>query len=260
MDGQHTPGVLERVTRWYFVPGQKPWPSSLSVVVNNLFMLFGVLFLHWDVFVIMFLYWAENVIIGVFNVLRMLFAGKGGAGKLFHIPFFCFHYGAFCLAHSVFIGIFGGLTYDVHNPLLPVVDALFSYRPGAALMGMLAYAPWISISLLLIVFNQVVSFVRHYLLSDEFRTMDCSDLFGLPYGRIIKLHTAIFFGGILIIFTGSNRYGMCLIIIGKMLYDLRAYWQERAKPPVPAVEPVAALEEKPLQKRKSRRRRKRAIR
>ncbi|MHB0939974.1 MAG: DUF6498-containing protein [Armatimonadota bacterium] len=273
MDGQHTPGVLERAIRWYFVPGPKPWQESLSIVASSLFMLFGVLVLRWEVFAIMFLYWAENVILGGFTVLRMAAAGKGGCGKLFTIPFFCIHYGGFCFAHGIFlILIFGaGGTIDQTHPLYPVVTALFSLNLLGVLIGMLAYAPWIGIGLTLIFLQQGVSFFHQYVLSDAYRTADVDELFGAPYGRIIKLHFALLIGGFLVMLTGSGTFVMCLMILGKLLYDLRTSWQKHAASPAPVVTPAthaatppiiatASVEEQPAHKRKLRRRRKKTRR
>ena len=40
-------------------------PSSIiALIAVNLFPVFGVLFMGWDVFPIMILFWSENVIIG----------------------------------------------------------------------------------------------------------------------------------------------------------------------------------------------------
>ena len=88
-------------------------PSVIALVLANLVPVFGVLFLHWEVFPLMFLFWSENAIIGVLNVLKMLTANPESpvswAGKLFIIPFFCVHYGMFTFVHGIFvIALFGG--------------------------------------------------------------------------------------------------------------------------------------------------------
>ena len=44
----------------------------IALITVNLFPVFGVLFWEWDVFPIMLVYWSENVIIGFYNVLRMI--------------------------------------------------------------------------------------------------------------------------------------------------------------------------------------------
>ncbi len=88
-------------------------PSALALVAANLVPLAGVLFLGWTVFATLLLFWVENVIVGAFNVLRMLVAqpqiGAMWAAKLFMIPFFTFHYGMFVTVHGVFVlTLFGG--------------------------------------------------------------------------------------------------------------------------------------------------------
>jgi hypothetical protein len=88
-------------------------PSVIALLLANLVPVAGVFIFHWEVFPLMFLFWSENVIIGAFNVLKMFCASPKttakGAGKLFNIPFFCFHYGMFTFVHGVIIiQIFGG--------------------------------------------------------------------------------------------------------------------------------------------------------
>src|SRR5207245_7979599 len=65
------------------------------------------------VFVVLLLYWCENVVVGAFNVLRMVCAypqvGIAWVGKLFVIPFFMVHYGMFTFVHGMFVlSLFGG--------------------------------------------------------------------------------------------------------------------------------------------------------
>ena len=74
---------------------------QLVLLLANLVPVFGVLYLDWDVSSIIVLYWAENLIIGGFTLLKMLVAGKTGA--LFRMLFFCVHYGGFCAIHGIFV-------------------------------------------------------------------------------------------------------------------------------------------------------------
>lgn len=83
------------------------WSASATVLVAaNLVPLLGVVVLDWDVFSVVFLFWIENVMVGLFNVLRMLWvergAGRAPVAKIVLIPFFVFHYGMFtsCTAYS----------------------------------------------------------------------------------------------------------------------------------------------------------------
>ncbi len=47
-------------------------PSGLALIAANLLPLLGVIFLGWDAFAILLLYWAENVVIGAINVLKII--------------------------------------------------------------------------------------------------------------------------------------------------------------------------------------------
>src|SRR5512135_1307407 len=113
MDSEDS-GILDPVTT---VPPADPIarrlpPSAFVLLLANAVPLFGVLLHQWTVFAVVLLYWGENVVVGGFNVLRMLFARPSEpiaqAAKLFLIPFFCVHYGMFTFVHGMFVfAIFG---------------------------------------------------------------------------------------------------------------------------------------------------------
>ena len=73
----------------------------------------GVLALGWSPFVVMMLFWFENVVIGVANVAKMLVAGArlgglGLAGAVAASAFFTVHYGMFTAVHGVFVVLLFG--------------------------------------------------------------------------------------------------------------------------------------------------------
>lgn len=86
--------------------GRPAWLTSSAIVliVANLVPLAGALLFYWTVFEIIVLFWAENVLIGALNVLRMSIAAGGNAIdqalKFFLIPFFVLHYGMFTYVHG----------------------------------------------------------------------------------------------------------------------------------------------------------------
>src|SRR5262249_13770895 len=107
-DNQETMAIQENPRRWDI--------STAALVVANATPLFCVLVLHWQVFPLLLLYWLENVVVGIFNVLRMAVADPhdpgSWIGKLFMIPFFCVHYGMFCFVHGIFVfALFGGAKF-----------------------------------------------------------------------------------------------------------------------------------------------------
>ena len=81
------------------------------LIAMNLIPLGGAIFAGWDVGFILLVYWAENVVIGGYNIVKMAMA-QGGKGKfdptcLPLIPFFLVHYGMFCFGHGIFVLVLG---------------------------------------------------------------------------------------------------------------------------------------------------------
>jgi hypothetical protein len=197
-------------------------PSVIALVLANLVPVFGVLFFHWEVFPLMFLFWSENVIIGAFNVLKMVLADPespvGWIGKVFTIPFFCVHYGMFTFVHGVLvIGLFGG-----------------GLRPGAGFPGLetfwqIAHENHLGWAILGLAVSRGISFVTNYLGNGEYRRAGLPQLMQQPYGRIVVLHLSILFGGFLMMALHSPVWGLLLLVGLKIALDLRGHFAERNK-------------------------------
>ena len=105
----------------------------------NLVPLAGVLFWGWDAFALLALFWMENVVIGVFFILRMLSLDPRDPalwlGKLFMVPFFCVHYGMFTAIHGAFVFSMFGQKHAAHELSLlgpaAISMRLISRRPGS---------------------------------------------------------------------------------------------------------------------------------
>ena len=80
-------------------------PSVVALVIANAIPILGVLFLGWTVFPLVLLYWLENVVVGGFNVAKLVMAQPREPaywlGKFFLIPFFLVHFGGFTYIHGV---------------------------------------------------------------------------------------------------------------------------------------------------------------
>jgi len=104
--------------------------SAIALVAANAVPLIGVLAFQWTVFPILLLYWCENVVVGVFNVLRMLCVKPDQpvtwVAKMFLIPFFIVHYGGFAMIHGLFVlTMFSGAPVAKMSPagLWPAIRA-----------------------------------------------------------------------------------------------------------------------------------------
>ncbi len=193
-----------------------------ALIGANLVPLVGVLFFRWEVFPIVFVFWLENVIVGAFNVLKILTAPAPNPASLTArfvlAPFFTFHYGLFCFVHGVFVMVlFGRDVVPTHA------------FPGPALMleTVSRLGLWWAVAGLAA--SHGVSFVSNYLRGGERLRTSMLQLMQQPYGRIVVLHLAILGGGFLIMALGSPWYGLALLVLLKMGLDLRAHLAERRK-------------------------------
>ena len=203
-------------------------PSALVLVAANLVPLAGVLFFGWTVFATLLLFWVENVIVGGFNILRMLVAqpqiGAMWAVKLFMIPFFTFHYGMFTTVHGVFVlTLFGGGFSGRGFP----TAGTFAH---AVQVAGVAPAAW-GLSL-----SHAVSFAFNYLGTGEYRSALVPELMFRPYGRVMVLHVVILGGGFLVTLLGSQLIPLALLVVLKTGLDLFGHLREHGalRPPVPA--------------------------
>lgn len=204
-------------------------PSVIALLVANLLPAFGVLMFDWEVFPLLFLFWGENVIVGGFNVLKMLFAAPanplGWAAKLFMIPFFCFHYGMFTFVHGVFVvGLFGG-QFRQGAPF-----------PDGGIFWRLTQENHLGWTFLGLAVSHGISFATNYLGKGEYQRASVPMLMQQPYGRIVVLHLTILGGGFLMMALHSPASGLLLLVALKTGLDLRGHLKERKKfatPPPP---------------------------
>lgn len=201
------------------------WPTVIALVLANLIPLAGVLFFGWETFPLVFLFWIENVVVGGFNVLKMLLAapqqGLNWLAKAFLIPFFCVHYGMFTFVHGVFVVGFFGKQFRKGAPF-----------PDADLFLRLITEQHLWLAVLALVVSHGFSFGWNYLMRGEYRTASLPALMHQPYGRVVVLHVAILGGGFLVMALGSPVAGLALLVVLKIALDVRAHVKQHQRPPV----------------------------
>jgi hypothetical protein len=78
--------------------------AVVSLIAANLIPLIGVLSGQWNLLSLMVLYWAENGVIGVYCIPKIILAGRGsGVAKWILVAFFIVHYFSFWLGHGVVV-------------------------------------------------------------------------------------------------------------------------------------------------------------
>ena len=196
--------------------------SAWVLVLANLVPLAGVLLWGWDAFALVALFWMENVVIGVFFILRMLSLDPRDPalwlGKLFMVPFFCVHYGMFTAIHGAFVfGMLGGKRYEVQglSPLEPAARAAADYGLWLPLAALVA--------------SHLFSFLWNYLYRGEFRRAQLAALMTQPYLRVVVLHIAIILGGFAAVMLGSPLWALVVLLAMKIGLDLKAHVKEHSK-------------------------------
>jgi hypothetical protein len=192
-----------------------------AAVGSSLVVAAGLLWADWPVFAVMVLYWAENVLVGLANVVRMLIAGARQGpvallGSLFMIAFFCVHYGLFTTIHGVFVlHLFGPQAGD---------RAMGGADPLTAL-GVLAtrFADdrWLQLALLMTAALVLVDTLRWVTASRTApQGSDVGKLMIAPYGRIVVLHVTLIIGGGLVAMLQLPAAAALLLVALKLGFDL----------------------------------------
>jgi uncharacterized membrane protein len=205
-------------------------PAVLMLILSNLLFVIGAVSWGWNTFILLALYWSENLVIGLFTVFKMLLVPRQNAGspsKIAAAVFFCFHYGMFTLVHGMFIFlVFSG---DFFNE--PSSSDSVSF--WSKVMDYQLYWP-----VLALLISHGVSFFNNYLGNGEYRKSNLNNLMQQPYGRVVVLHITIIFSGFLLDFLNSPVIGMVLLIMIKTVIDIRAHLMQHERYNKPAPEEV----------------------
>jgi hypothetical protein len=193
----------------------------ILIIVLNLVPVYGVFEWGWSTFDLIFLYWIENVIIGVVTVGRMLLRGRvypnEGVLLLFLVPFFMVHYGGFTWGHGVFVvALFGKdiVPQPGMDLIANVVPTLEQQRLWGAVLALLALN------------------LANWLRDIQSRGMGADnpgDLMTAPYRRIVVLHVVILLSGFAITAANEPLVGLLALILVKTASDLNNWRKDEQK-------------------------------
>jgi hypothetical protein len=213
----------------------------IALVTANLIPFWGVLYGGWEAFHVVLLYWLENIVVGFYNILKMVFVKVDKPvehlGKLFLIPFFTVHYGGFCAVHGFFVLMLFGKGESGFEPmqgdpwpcffvfvqmLLNVIKHIYSIMPPTMRYAMVALFA-----------SHGISFVYNYLIKGEYAKIKTDRLMGSPYARIVVMHLAVLLGAFLTVALGSP-VGILIILVGlktslDVIFHLRQHQKHQVK-------------------------------
>ena len=203
--GRLTPEALARAYRD---------PVSWVILAVDLFPLIAVFQLGWGAAALVFLYWLENLILGLVTLLHMAAASaRHGLNALLGWAalgaFFTFHYGMFCFVHGVFLMAFSEISNGGGTVQFDPFDLVnYAFSTGTGMI-------WFVGAILTL---QVFLFVRDFLLRGEYRETNPITEMARPYGRVVVLHFALFAGFALLVLFNEPLAGVLALIL------VRAAW------------------------------------
>ena len=225
---------MERLVAWYQVGSS--YVAVVALILANLVPLVGVLWFGWDVWGILIIYWLENGIYGLFNVLKMRRAegsdespvaaaetrrqlstfrmhgrSPSGSSKAVLIPFFIMHYGTFWVVHGIFV------------LMLPL---FMSDTDGASDFGTTLNPLGILLVVVGLFISHGLSYRLNFIGRGEYLRTTAARQMGAPYGRLVVLHITIIVGAILIGMTGAPASAVVVLVLLKIALDLGLHLAE----------------------------------
>ena len=178
--------------------------STKSLIIVNVVMIIVAVALGWSVIDVMWVYWAQSVIIGSIAIFRILLTKQ-----VFAAGFFLVHYGMFHLGYFVFLCF----ANEESTAAIPVV--------GIALCSFM------------FLINHIFS-SWHNWKKDMIKKPEPGRMMLVPYMRIIPMHITIIFGSEYATSTGT----LALFLVLKTIMDVIMHLVEH-RPRRQAEEPGA---------------------
>lgn len=181
--------------------------SSIILIASNLVPLIGVMYYGWSLTLIMFLYWSENIVIGIYNILKMNRAAgttpsnltiNGKPAEAYSrrklVQSFIWSYGLFTLIHGLF------------------VMALFGLPLGQ----------WVNVGLVILalILSHGLSYWINFIQGGEYGRVSPAAQFNYPYQRIGILHLTIILGAIAAAKFGTPIAFLIIMVMLKTAIDL----------------------------------------
>src|SRR3990167_7274975 len=160
--------------------------STISLLFSNIVIIALSIVQRWEITTVLWTYWTQSVIIGLFNFLRILSLKKFSVEnftinnqpalpspqtKFFTAFFFAFHYGFFHFIYAIFLFQFfsSGLPLDLN---------------------------YLSLGGLIFFLNHFFSYYHNKII-DEQKTQNIGQMMFAPYARIVPMHFIIILGAFL---------------------------------------------------------------
>ncbi len=195
-----------------------PGHSIIWLIAANLLPVAGVLFWDWHIFSLLFLFWCENVVIGIFGIARMVMSSEAGFGaNVFQGLFFTVHYGGFMFGHLFFL-----TAMFLNN-----ADGTGSENSFQNFLSL--FDRWTITALIALTVSHGWSFFENFVGKKEYSSLTPTDAMSLPYKRMMITHVALIAGGFLLTRLDEPMVGLLVLLAMKIALDVVFHRREHGK-------------------------------
>ncbi len=200
---------------------RKPTRSDYFLIAANLLPVIGAWFFGWNATEIFMVYCLETIIIGLFNVLKMLtvtFARKSDTwyseGKaqrvsgLVFILFFIVHYGIFVAIQTGMFVAVSGIGKTFHTGFFDFFINWPKYIGKDAIIMMIGF-----------VISYGFKFLWDFIRTGEYKTISMMKLMFQPYLRIFVQQFAVILGSIFLVF-GAGKVFILIFACVKIYFEI----------------------------------------
>lgn len=178
--------------------------SVIALIAVNILPILGVIFFDWDLLEIIFLYWLETGIIGLYSMMKIIIVTR--LKSLVYVPFLTLHLGAFMGVHLMFIFLFFGAP-----------ESYSLSEIGQRILGLIQIN---YISIIFIFLSHGLSFYENFYKSSEYRRSKFADLMSEPYRRVVLMHVTLVIGGGIMKIFNIPSLGLIFLITLKIVVDI----------------------------------------
>ncbi len=186
--------------------------TVLFIIAANCFPLAGLAIWDWNVYNIVFLYWLESMVIGFYNVIKMLSLDEDtniGLTFLFSTGYFSY----LSVILFAICSLFGG-------------NGFFTQQLTASLGALEPFKYQIALGAVSLVISHGISYFVHFIVRGERYDTDALTLFRAPFKRIVFIQILLLSSGWWIHKTHAGIFYLVLMVLLKIALDIHSHIQE----------------------------------
>ncbi|MBE3120826.1 MAG: hypothetical protein IMZ43_11140 [Thermoplasmata archaeon] len=185
--------------------------SAKMLLLSNLLTIVIAILFHWSILTLLWGYWLQSIIIGLFTVVKLLVFGYRNKHQRLLLTavrdsiFFSVHYGIFHFVYLIFLYFFS--TSGISGFHFRQPDYI-----GITFIGVLFFV------------NHLYSFLKNYVLEKKRIGKSTNQIFLEPYKRIFPMHLIIIAAGFFSAMVPSAEIPLIIVfLLLKTLADLKSH-------------------------------------